>query len=65
MIRNMNITRLSLLFVTIFMLSGCCCIFYVPVEAPKVYSGGNKIKEKNHSQQDPTTKKKDTKEVSK
>ncbi len=65
MIRNMNITRLSLLFVTILMLSGCCCIFYVPVDVPKVYSGGNKIKEKNHSQQDPATKKKDTKEVSK
>jgi len=46
------------------MLSGCCCLWYVAVEEPEVFSG-NKMKEKDQTVLNPTTKEKDTKEKSK
>ncbi len=46
------------------MLSGCCCLWYVVVEEPEVFSG-SKIKEKDQTVLNPTTKEKDTKEESK
>ncbi len=60
----MNLTRISLLLVIISMLSGCCCLWYVAVEEPEVFSG-SKIKEKDQTVLNPTTKEKDTKEESK
>ena len=41
----MRITRISLILVSISMLSGCCCLWYVAVDEPEVYSKQkNKVK---------------------
>lgn len=63
-IKIINLTRISLLLVIISMLSGCCCLWYVAVEEPEVFSG-SKMKEKDQTVLNPTTKEKDTKEKSK
>lgn len=34
----MVVTRMSLMLVLISMLSGCCCLWYVAVDEPEVYS---------------------------
>jgi len=33
-----HITRMSFMLVLISMLSGCCCLWYVAVDEPEVYS---------------------------
>jgi hypothetical protein len=43
------------------MLSGCCCLWYVAVEEPEVFSG-SKMKGKDQTVLNPTTKEKDAKE---
>lgn len=43
------------------MLSGCCCLWYVAVEEPEVFSG-SKMKGKDQTVLSPTTKEKDAKE---
>jgi hypothetical protein len=60
----MRITRMSLMLVLISMLSGCCCLWYVDVDEPEVYSKQrNKVKANNI--QSPVTKEKDTIEKNK
>jgi hypothetical protein len=53
----MRITRMSLMLVLISMLSGCCCLWYVAVDEPEVYSK-QKSKVKTNTVQNPITKKK-------
>jgi hypothetical protein len=60
----MSIIRLGLLLVIISMLSGCCCLWYVAVEEPSVFSG-HKMKGKNQTIQNSIDKEKDAKEESK
>ena len=60
----MRITRMSLMLVLISMLSGCCCLWYVDVDEPEVYSK-QKSKVKTKTVQDPVTKKKDAIEKAK
>lgn len=33
-----HITRMSLILVLISMLSGCCCLWYVDIDKPEIYS---------------------------
>ncbi len=56
----MRITRMSLMLVLISMLSGCCCLWYVAVDEPEVYSK-QKSKVKTNTVQNPVTKKKPNK----
>ncbi len=60
----MRITRMSLMLVLISMLSGCCCLWYVAVDEPEVYSK-QKSKVKTNTVQNPVTKKKDAIEKTK
>ena len=60
----MRITRMSLMLVSISMLSGCCCLWYVAVDEPEVYSK-QKNKDKNNTVQNPVTKEKDAIEKTK
>ncbi len=64
MIKVMSIIRLGLLLVIISMLSGCCCLWYVAVEEPRVFSE-HKMKGKNQTIQNSIDKEKDAKEESK
>jgi hypothetical protein len=60
----MSITRISLIFTMISMLSGCCCLWYVDVDEPEVYSK-QKRQAKDRSVQSPIAKEKDTTEETK
>lgn len=60
----MRITRMSLMLALISMLSGCCCLWYVAVDEPEVYSK-QKSKVKTNTVQNPVTKKKDAIEKTK
>ena len=60
----MHITRMSLMLVLISMLSGCCCLWYVAVDEPEVYSK-QKNKDKTNTVQNPVTKEKDAIEKTK
>ena len=60
----MRITRMSLMLVSISMLSGCCCLWYVAVDEPEVYSK-QKNKDKTNTVQNPVTKEKDAIEKTK
>jgi hypothetical protein len=46
------------------MLSGCCCLWYVEIEEPRVFSE-HKMKGKNQTVQNPIDKEKNAKEESK
>lgn len=50
-----RITRMSIMLVFISMLSGCCCLWYVAVDEPEVYSK-QKNKVKTNTVQNPVTK---------
>ena len=60
----MRITRMSLMLALISILSGCCCLWYVDVDEPEVYSK-QKSKVKTSTVQDPVIKKKDAIEKTK
>jgi hypothetical protein len=60
----MRITRMSLMLVLISILSGCCCLWYVAVDEPEVYSK-QKSKVKTNTVQNPVTKEKDAIEKTK
>lgn len=60
----MRITRMSLMLVLISMLSGCCCLWYVAVDEPEVYSK-QKSKVKTNTVQNPAAKEKDAIEKTK
>jgi hypothetical protein len=60
----MRITRMSLMLVLISILSGCCCLWYVAVDEPEVYSK-QKSKVKTNTAQNPVTKEKDAIEKTK
>lgn len=60
----MRITRMSLMLVLISILSGCCCLWYVAVDEPEVYSK-QKNKVKTNTVQNPVTKEKDAIEKTK
>jgi hypothetical protein len=60
----MRITRMSLMLALISMLSGCCCLWYVAIDEPEVYSK-QKSKVKTNTVQNPVTKKKDAIEKTK
>ncbi len=60
----MSIIRLGLLLAIISMLSGCCCLWYVEIEEPRVFSE-HKMKGKNQTIQNSIDKEKDAKEESK
>lgn len=60
----MRITRMSLMLVLIPMLSGCCCLWYVAVDEPEVYSK-QKNKVKTNTVQNPVAKEKDVIEKNK
>ena len=60
----MRITRMSLMLVLISMLSGCCCLWYVAVDEPEVYSK-QKSKVKTNTVQNSVTKEKDAIEKTK
>jgi len=60
----MRITRMSLMLIMISILSGCCCLWYVDVDEPEVYSK-QKNKVKTNTVQSPVTKKKDAIEKTK
>jgi len=60
----MRITRISSMLILISMLSGCCCLWYVPVDEPEVYSN-QKNKIKTNTVQNPVAKKKDAIEKTK
>jgi len=57
----MRITRISSILVLISMLSGCCCLWYVAVDEPEVYSK-QKSKVKTNTAQNPVAKDKSTME---
>ena len=59
-----RITRMSLMLVLISMLSGCCCLWYVAVDEPEVYSK-QKSKVKTNAVQNPVTKERDAIEKTK
>jgi len=56
------VTRMSLMLILTSILSGCCCLWYVDVNEPEVYSGQ---KSKANTAQNPVTKKKDSIEKTK
>jgi len=56
-----HITRMSLMLVLISMLSGCCCLWYVAVDEPEVYSK-QKSKVKTNTVQHPVAKEKNAME---
>jgi len=60
----MRFTRMSLMLVLISILSGCCCLWYVAVDEPEVYSK-QKSKFKTKTVQNPITKEKDAIEKTK
>lgn len=60
----MRFTRMSLMLVLISILSGCCCLWYVAVDEPEVYSK-QKSKFKTNTVQNPITKEKDAIEKTK
>ncbi len=60
----MRTTRMSLMLVLISMLSGCCCLWYVAVDEPEVYSK-QKSKVKTNPVQNPVSKEKDAIEKTK
>jgi hypothetical protein len=60
----MRITRMSLMLALISILSGCCCLWYVAVDEPEVYSK-QKSKVKTNTTQNPVTKEKDAIEKTK
>ena len=60
----MHITRMSLMLILISMLSGCCCLWYVAVDEPEVYSK-QKSKVKTNTVQNPVTKEKNAIEKTK
>ena len=60
----MRITRMSLMLAFISILSGCCCLWYVAVDEPEVYSK-QKSKVKTNTTQNPVTKEKDAIEKTK
>ena len=60
----MRITRMSLMLIMISILSGCCCLWYVAVDEPEVYSK-QKSKVKTNTAQNPVTKEKDAIEKTK
>lgn len=60
----MHIARMSLMLVLISMLSGCCCLWYVAVDEPEVYSK-QKSKVKTNTVQNSVTKEKDAIEKTK
>ena len=57
-----RVTRMSLMLTLTSILSGCCCLWYVDVNEPEVYSNQ---KSKANTAQNPVTKKKDTIEKTK
>jgi hypothetical protein len=60
----MRITRMNLTLILISMLSGCCCLWYVDIDEPEVYSK-QKSKVKTNTVQNPVTKEEDTIEKTK
>jgi len=60
----MRITRMSLMLVLISMISGCCCLWYVAVDEPEVYSK-QKSRVKTNTVQNPATKEKNAIEKTK
>ena len=52
-------SRTSLMLILTSILSGCCCLWYVDVNEPEVYSN-QKRKAKTNTVQDPASKKKDS-----
>ena len=60
----MRFTRISLMLVSISMLSGCCCLWYVAVDKPEVYNK-QKSKVKTNTVQNPVANEEDTIEKNK
>lgn len=59
-----HISRMSLILVLVSMLSGCCCLWYVDIDEPDIYSKQKSVV-KTNTVLKPVPKEKSTREITK